>query len=99
MPSQAFVFIDEMWQTLVDSQFGNPAGLPYWGQIWFDIPSDRHNQGGNLSFADGHVERWRWQVPKVYSFLGQSPGPGEMPDYLRVQSAMRMWTPDMGLTQ
>jgi prepilin-type N-terminal cleavage/methylation domain-containing protein/prepilin-type processing-associated H-X9-DG protein len=98
-PAQTFVFIDEQWQTLLDAQFGNPAGLPYWGQIWFDMPSDRHNQGANLSFADGHVERWRWQVPKVYYFIGQGLAAGELPDYLRVQGAMRMWTPDMGLVQ
>jgi prepilin-type N-terminal cleavage/methylation domain-containing protein/prepilin-type processing-associated H-X9-DG protein len=99
LPSQAFVFIDELWQTMLDSQFGNPVGMPYWGQIWFDMPSDRHNQAANLSFADGHVERWKWQVPKTYLYLGQSPVAGEMPDFLRVQSAMRMWTPDMGLMQ
>jgi prepilin-type N-terminal cleavage/methylation domain-containing protein/prepilin-type processing-associated H-X9-DG protein len=99
LPSQAFVFVDESWQTLMDAQFGNPADLPYWGQIWFDVPSDRHNQAANLSFADGHVERWRWQVPKADDYVGAGLAPGELPDFLRVQSAMRMWTPDMGLVQ
>lgn len=99
-PSQAFVFIDEMWQTLLDSQFGNPVGMPYWPNMWFDMPSDRHNQGANLAFADGHVERWRWQVPKVL-FMGivaypaLSTNPNDLPDFLRVQSAMYMWTPGM----
>ena len=88
-PSQLFVFIDEHQDTLLDAQFGNPVGMPIYPVMWFDLPADRHNQGGCLSFADGHAERWRWKVPKVLYYLGQPPGPGEMPDFLRVQSAMK----------
>ncbi|HOC57675.1 MAG TPA: prepilin-type N-terminal cleavage/methylation domain-containing protein [Verrucomicrobiota bacterium] len=91
VPSQLFVFIDEHADTLYDAQFGNPVGGPWWGKMWFDVPSDRHNQGGCLSFADGHVERWRWKVPKTGAFPGRIPSAGEMPDYLRVQSAMKGW--------
>ena len=89
IPSQLFVFIDEHPDTLLDAQFGNPAGLPYWPPMWFDMPADRHNQGACLSFADGHAERWRWKTPMAYSYLGQPPGPDQMPDFLRVQSAMK----------
>ena len=89
-PSQLFVFIDEHPDTLLDAQFGNPAGLPYFPQIWFDMPADRHNQGGHLSFADGHAERWKWKVAKVVNYLGQPPTAAEMPDYQRIQSAMKM---------
>jgi prepilin-type processing-associated H-X9-DG protein len=39
--------------------------------IWISMPSDRHNQGGNLAFADGHCEYWRWLYPKVFRFPGQ----------------------------
>ena len=99
LPSQAMVLLDELPETMFDSQFGNPVGMPYWPQMWFDMPAGRHNQGGILSFADGHVERWRWQVPKVFNGFSYSLAPGELPDFLRVQSAMRMWTPDMTLTQ
>jgi prepilin-type N-terminal cleavage/methylation domain-containing protein/prepilin-type processing-associated H-X9-DG protein len=28
---------------------------------WLDLPSLRHSQGCNFSFADGHVEHWKWQ--------------------------------------
>lgn len=91
-PSQLFVFIDEHPDTLLDAQFGNPVGMPFYPIMWFDLPADRHNQGACLSFADGHVERWRWNVPKVYQFLGQAPSPDELPDYRRIQSGMRTWS-------
>ena len=92
VPSQLFVFIDEHPDTMLDSQFGNPVGGPYWPPIWFDMPADRHNQGACPAFADGHVERWRWVVPKVVQYIGQPPTAQEMPDFLRVQSAMKCWS-------
>lgn len=92
VPSRLFVFIDENADTLIDAQFGNPAGAPYWPPMWFDMPADRHNQGGCLSFADGHAERWRWKVSKAGAYPGKLPTPDEMPDFLRVQSAMKCWS-------
>ena len=92
IPSQLFVFIDEHPDTLLDAQFGNPAGLPFWSPMWFDMPADRHNQGACLSFADGHAERWRWRVPMTFWYLGQTPTADQMPDFLRVQSAMKCWS-------
>jgi prepilin-type N-terminal cleavage/methylation domain-containing protein/prepilin-type processing-associated H-X9-DG protein len=92
IPSQLFVFIDEHPDTLYDAQFGNPAGGPYWPPMWFDMPADRHNQGACLSFADGHAERWRWRAPMTFRYLFQSITSEQMPDFLRVQSAMRCWT-------
>jgi prepilin-type N-terminal cleavage/methylation domain-containing protein/prepilin-type processing-associated H-X9-DG protein len=91
-PSQLFVFIDEHPDTLIDAQFGNPVGIPVYPQVWFDMPADRHNHGAELSFADGHVERWRWRVPKIFQFFTQAPTTDEMPDFLRIQSAMKQWS-------
>jgi prepilin-type processing-associated H-X9-DG protein len=31
--------------------------------VWVHKPSDRHGQGANLSFLDGHVESKRWRYP------------------------------------
>ena len=92
IPSQLFVFIDEHPDTLLDAQFGNPAGVPVYPLIWFDMPADRHNRGACLSFADGHVERWRWRTAMIYQFLGQAPTGDQMADFLRVQSAMKCWS-------
>jgi len=36
--------------------------LPH--ERWGDIPTDRHSQGCNLSFADGHAEFHGWKAPK-----------------------------------
>ncbi len=91
-PSQAFVFIDEHPDVLLDAQFGNPVRMPYYSVAWWDMPADRHNRGGCLSFADGRVERWRWNVAKVVQFVGQPPAAGELPDYQRIQDAMRLWS-------
>jgi prepilin-type processing-associated H-X9-DG protein len=30
-----------------------------------DFPAAYHNRAGNLVFADGHVETWRWQDPRT----------------------------------
>jgi prepilin-type N-terminal cleavage/methylation domain-containing protein/prepilin-type processing-associated H-X9-DG protein len=91
-PSDLFVFIDELADTESDSSFGMPPKRsPYfekWQGCWFDMPADRHNQGGNLSFADGHVEHWQWKTPKVFTGYSQAVTAAEMPDYVRLQNAM-----------
>jgi prepilin-type N-terminal cleavage/methylation domain-containing protein/prepilin-type processing-associated H-X9-DG protein len=94
IPSELFVLIDENSDTQMDAEFGNPpVGSPYFqGNVWWDMPSDRHNQGANLSFADGHVEHWKWKVSKVFYEWIQSVPAEEMPDYQRVQNAMKQLT-------
>jgi prepilin-type N-terminal cleavage/methylation domain-containing protein/prepilin-type processing-associated H-X9-DG protein len=88
-PSNAFVFIDEDSDAIIDAQFGNPPTFENW-YVWWDLPSSRHNRGANLSFADGHVEHWKWAVPKVFSGDYVQPvAVGEMPDFQRVQGAMK----------
>jgi prepilin-type N-terminal cleavage/methylation domain-containing protein/prepilin-type processing-associated H-X9-DG protein len=91
VPCDLFVFIDENAGTILDSQFGcPPKGSPYyWQTVWWDMPANRHNQGANLSFADGHAEHWRWQVPKIFhAWIQRVPG-DEMADYGRIQNAMK----------
>jgi prepilin-type N-terminal cleavage/methylation domain-containing protein/prepilin-type processing-associated H-X9-DG protein len=87
-PSRLFVFIDENEATLQDDSFGYP--MPNYGDgSWWDMPSNRHSQGAQLSFADGHVEYWRWKAPMT-GVLFQTVSPAQMPDYRRVGSAMRI---------
>ena len=81
--------IDENEDTLVDAEFGMPTATYGNTTTWWDMPSNRHSQGANLSFADGHVEHWRWVVPKVFQAPIQTVLPQEMPDYNRLRSAIR----------
>jgi len=92
-PSKLFVFIDENEVTLQDDQFGYPMANDGYG-TWWDMPSNRHDQGADLSMADGHVEYWHWKVPMIDPEPAGFPyaipvGPGQLPDYTRVGNAMR----------
>jgi prepilin-type processing-associated H-X9-DG protein len=60
-PSKIFVFLDELEQSIDDGIFAVS-----FGDWWFELPADRHNQGCNLSFVDGHAEYHRWQAPKRF---------------------------------
>src|SRR5262245_39687257 len=58
-PSQALVFIDESSKTLEDGYFAIQVD----NRVWQNDPSDRHNRGANMAFADGHSEIYRWFEP------------------------------------
>ena len=88
-PEQLFVFIDVHEGGILDALFGIPPPGTVWEGIWFDLPANRHSQGCALSFADGHADRWKWKVPKIFRQLGQQVTPDEYPDYRRVQSGVR----------
>ena len=66
-----FVFIDTDENDIWDSTFGVMAANTFWGNYWLDIPADRHQQGCNLTFADGHADHWKWRAPKEVLALGQ----------------------------
>jgi prepilin-type N-terminal cleavage/methylation domain-containing protein/prepilin-type processing-associated H-X9-DG protein len=89
LPTQRFVFIDEHEDTVLDAEFGNPPRGSRSDGHWWDMPANRHNQGANLSFADGRVEHWKWKVPKVFQGWVLPVSPDEMPDYTRIQDAMK----------
>jgi len=88
LPSKLFVFIDENELTLQDDQFGYPMANYDYG-VWWDMPSNRHDQGANLSFADGHVEHWAWKAPMTFTSEFQFVPAAQLPDYVRVGQAMR----------
>ena len=91
-PSDAFVFIDENKGAIRDAEFGCPPIGSWADRYWWDSPANRHDQGCNFSFADGHVEQWRWRAPKVFQSLSQPVRPEEMPDYRRVQHSMKQYS-------
>lgn len=95
-PAELLFFVDVHDQSIYDSHFGIPPRG--WGSAdeqprWWDLPTGRHSQGGNFSFADGHVERWRWVKPKIFTEFGQLVGQdGEIADYQRVQRGVKSVT-------
>jgi prepilin-type N-terminal cleavage/methylation domain-containing protein/prepilin-type processing-associated H-X9-DG protein len=86
-PTRMFVFIEVHEDGILDSLFGIPVPKQTYNQgRWYDLPAGRHMQGASLSFADGHVEHWRWKQAKTFRYLGQNVLPAEMEDYRRVQA-------------
>jgi len=77
-PSKAFVFIDEHENSISQSGFfvSHPNRLNIFGMspfTWITFPATRHNNGCTLSFADGHVEKWRWVEQNTLSIGRQQP--------------------------
>jgi prepilin-type N-terminal cleavage/methylation domain-containing protein/prepilin-type processing-associated H-X9-DG protein len=94
VPTKLIVFLDVHEDQIGDSLFGIPTkGSSDYLTNWDDLPANRHSQGCNLSFADGHVEHWKWVSPKVVTIApgetGQPVASGEEPDYLKVESGIR----------
>jgi prepilin-type N-terminal cleavage/methylation domain-containing protein/prepilin-type processing-associated H-X9-DG protein len=83
--SQVFVFLDENEQSIDDGYFFTYRSPQ---NIWVNLPSDRHSQACNFTFADGHCELWKWRVPKVFTGIGQpTSGALDVLDLRRVQAA------------
>lgn len=68
-PVGASVFLDEAANSIDNNVLGirqpslNSTGtglVPTTSTTFWDLPASRHNNGCNLSFADGHVEHWKW---------------------------------------
>jgi prepilin-type N-terminal cleavage/methylation domain-containing protein/prepilin-type processing-associated H-X9-DG protein len=71
-PSRAAVFVDENEKSIQQSAFGinAPDHLTMFNSslwTWISFPATRHGNAGTLSFADGHVESWRWLEPNTAS--------------------------------
>jgi len=94
-PAKLLFFVGVHEESIYDSHFGIPPRG--WGSNaeprWWDLPAGRHSQGGNFSFADGHVEHWRWFKPKIFTEFGQFVGKdGEIADFERVQRGVKSAT-------
>lgn len=85
-PSRLFVFIDAHEDSISDSHF---AVAPT-GKKWINLPSSRHNQAANLSFADGHIERWTWLAEKTFkSWHQEASDINDRDDLMRLQAVTR----------
>lgn len=61
---------------------------------WEDWPASRHSSGCTMSFADGHVEYWKWRGPWVFKFTGWGiPARPEDSDLARIQKTIPVCAP------
>jgi prepilin-type processing-associated H-X9-DG protein len=90
-PQNTFVFIEEheasawlgAFRVLPQQKFGIASGT------WTSTPSARHNQGCNISFADDHVEYWKWYWPKKANLQSKlTSNVQEIRDFQRLQRAV-----------
>ena len=89
-PAGLIVFLDVHEDEIIDDEFGIPVAPDWWSAgNWWDLPANRHNQGCNFSFADGHVEHWKWKAPKIFTVprgWEQPVASNEWDDYNRVEA-------------
>jgi prepilin-type processing-associated H-X9-DG protein len=76
-PANLFVFIDTHENAIWDSTFGVLPKDSAWENFWLDIPADRHSQGANLSYADGHAETLSWEFRKDRHEIGMRAANGQ----------------------
>lgn len=71
-PEKIFVFIHENAVSIEDGYFWvtQPGD---WARGWGNLPATLHQNGDNLSFADGHYEHWKWVESNTLR-LSQQPG-------------------------
>ncbi|HEV2454287.1 MAG TPA: hypothetical protein VGY98_08500 [Verrucomicrobiae bacterium] len=62
-PADLWVLIEEHANSINDAAFAVAMPSTPRDGVWIDIPSKRHNNGCEFSFADGHAEVHRWQAP------------------------------------
>jgi len=77
-PSQAFVFVDEHENSISQSGFfvshpNKKLIFNYPVGTWITFPATRHNNGATISFADGHVDRWRWKEANTAAIAASPP--------------------------
>ena len=89
--SSLFVFIDTDADEIWDTTFGVTSTGTFYQDYWLDIPASRHNtRSCDLTFADGHVETWKWNEAKGGRIAGSHyTTPGDLADLRRIQNHIR----------
>ena len=58
-PSKALTFLDEEAMSIDEGLFLYSSKF----DEWLNVPARRHQNGCELTFADGHAEYWKWKGP------------------------------------
>ncbi len=81
-PANFYVFIEEHPDTINDGYFMNTWDTIKWG----NLPASYHSGAANMSWADGHLERHRWNADTIRPAVKGAAGGGFVPnpptDYL-----------------
>jgi len=92
-PARSSVFVDEHQDSIDNGAIGIYAResevTPVLG--WWNVPATRHSRGSTLSFADGHVEIWRWNGPYIFKPVAQikfQNTPADDKDALKLQQTV-----------
>jgi prepilin-type N-terminal cleavage/methylation domain-containing protein/prepilin-type processing-associated H-X9-DG protein len=81
-PCDAVVLLDESANSIDDG-----ICAITWTQ-WQNSPSARHNKGCAFSFADGHVERWKWKgLGQELGWYGTPNSTAQTDDFNRLLAA------------
>ncbi len=65
-PTLAAVFLDEAENSIDNNVIGiySPTAAAAASTFW-NLPASRHNNGCNITFADGHTEFHKWKGPNI----------------------------------
>jgi prepilin-type processing-associated H-X9-DG protein len=82
------MIVDEHEDSIDDAHF---LTWPDPDDRWVNMPADRHNRSGVFSFADGHVEIWKWKWPKQFKnkegYWKRAENAADLDDLRRLQRA------------
>ena len=89
---RVFTFIDTHEDGIVDPTFGvypadDPVHVSY-RNAWLDQPANRHSQGANIAFLDGHGEHWHWRAPKKFVSYCQPASGADLLDLRQLQACI-----------
>lgn len=82
-PAKSSVFLDESSKTINDTCLALLIG----GDRWWDVVGSWHARGCCVSFADGHIEYWKWQDSRTLTAEGGETTTKNA-DLVRVQESM-----------
>jgi prepilin-type N-terminal cleavage/methylation domain-containing protein/prepilin-type processing-associated H-X9-DG protein len=90
--SQASVFLDEKADNDPAKNSIDNGTLGIWPRSvsvgFWNVPAARHNRGCVISFADGHVENWRWRGQLILNAVPFSTAPATDVDAQRLQTTV-----------